>query len=168
MSWRHSSIPLKDLWPGSHVQTHLRNKGLYLFVLVHLCVCVHVHALVYWRGWLCLLCVLGRREELVIDKWAMAEIRFSLQDQVHISKYVVTGSQSLHVSCYTCIPELFMCILPWQTYCSKVAKARLWTGRCMTMLLSNPTKAHPYPSLLSALSKSVLLHQTVAIMILGL
>lgn len=81
---------------------------------------------------------------------------------------MVTGSQSLHVSCYTCILKLFMCILPWQTYCSKVAKARLCTGRCMAMLQSYPTKAHPYPSLLSALSKSVLLHQTVAIMILGL
>lgn len=81
---------------------------------------------------------------------------------------MVTGSQSLHVSCYTCILKLFMCILPWQTYCSKVAKARLCTGRCMAMLQSYPTTAHPYPSLLSALSKSVLLHQTVAIMILGL
>lgn len=115
-------------------------------------VCMRVYVCV--RGEV--VCVLGRCDGLVIGRWDKAEIWFSLQKCVSVSECVLTVSWPVRISVmhgyWTCSCAYFYD----KPVCSSAAMTGLYPGRCMAMLLSNSAQAHPYPSLLSALSNSVL------------
>lgn len=152
MGWRHSSIPLKDLQPGSRVQTRQRKKRL------HVC----VRACVFVEGRALFPCVSERCDGRVIARWDKGEIGFSLPTVCVLASAYRNplGVRQPRAR----VPETFVRILLCQRPGSGVALTCRCHGRCMAMLPSGAVQAHPYPSPLSALSNSVLLHQAAAIM----